>query len=63
MTIDTGSGDDVLNVRGTIANTNLKLHDGNDRIYVSSQANVTQANKLSFDFLPGNLTPSWPIEH
>jgi hypothetical protein len=36
MNIDLGSGDDVFNVQGTTAKTNLNLHQGDERIYVSS---------------------------
>ncbi len=35
-----GSGDDVLNVRGTLPVTNVSTAVGNDRVYVSSEANV-----------------------
>ncbi|MCA9295809.1 MAG: hypothetical protein KC983_04815, partial [Phycisphaerales bacterium] len=40
MNIDLGSGDDLFNVQGTSAVTNLRGHDGDDAIYVSSIANV-----------------------
>ncbi|MFN8136916.1 MAG: calcium-binding protein [Propionicimonas sp.] len=35
-----GTGDDVLNVRGTTATTNVDLGAGDDRVYVSSIADV-----------------------
>ena len=34
LNIDLGSGDDVFNVQGTSATTNLSLHNGDERIYV-----------------------------
>ena len=53
LNIELGSGNDVFNVRGTSARTNLKTHDGDDRIYVSSDANLT--TDTTTDFLTGNL--------
>ncbi len=55
LNIDLGSGDDVFNVQGTTASTNLNLRNGNDRVYVSDLADVTQATKDTADFLPGKL--------
>ena len=59
LNIDLGSGDDVINVQGTTARTNLRLHDGDERIYVSSAADLdieTAADPVDrFDFLPGHL--------
>jgi hypothetical protein len=49
LNIDLGSGDDVFNVRGTSATTNLNLGDGDERIYVSSAADFdlnTDTNRL-----------------
>ena len=46
LNIDLGSGDDVFNVQGTTALTNLRLHEGNERIYVSSEANADQGTIL-----------------
>ena len=37
LNIDLGSGDDVFNVQGTTATTNLSTAAGDDRIYVSSR--------------------------
>jgi Ca2+-binding RTX toxin-like protein len=54
LNIDTGSGDDVFNIRGTSAVTNISLHDGDDQIYVSSLANVAGGDPRP-DFLSGNL--------
>ncbi|HVZ63437.1 MAG TPA: LEPR-XLL domain-containing protein, partial [Lacunisphaera sp.] len=53
LNVDLGSGADVFNVQGTTAVTNLSTHDGADRVYVSSGANLTTAT--STDFLSGNL--------
>ncbi|MEW6161424.1 MAG: calcium-binding protein, partial [Verrucomicrobiota bacterium] len=53
MNIDLGSGNDVFNVQGTTARTNLSLHDGDERIYVSSTADFDQSS--STDFLTGHL--------
>ena len=62
LNIDFGSGDDVLNVQDTTAEvTNIALNDGDDRIFVSSDADL-DANTLApagaaydFDFLSGHL--------
>ena len=53
LNIDLGRGDDVFNVQGTTARTNLNLHEGDDRVYVSSGAAQTTATHT--DFLTGNL--------
>lgn len=53
LNIDLGSGDDVFNVQGTTAVTNLSTHDGDDRIYVSSDADLD--NGTFTDFLTGHL--------
>ncbi len=53
LNISLGSGDDVFNVQGTAAVTNIDLHDGNERIYVSSGADLDL--DTSTDFLEGNL--------
>ena len=50
-----GAGNDIVNVRGTSATTNLNLGDGDDKVYVSSEANVNQTNHAGFDFLTGDL--------
>ncbi|HAM72034.1 MAG TPA: hypothetical protein DCM86_10360, partial [Verrucomicrobiales bacterium] len=41
LNIDLGSGDDLFNVQGTSATTNLRTAAGADEIYVSSTANVS----------------------
>ena len=53
LNIEFGEGDDVANVQGTSATTNLQLNDGNDRIYVSSEAAID--NTSDTDFLTGTL--------
>jgi len=53
LNVDLGSGDDVFNVRGTSAVTNLNLGDGDERIYVSSQADP--GLQTTTDFLRGHL--------
>ena len=42
-----------MNVRGTLPTTNLSLGDGNDRVYVSSKADVGELGKPQF--LAGDL--------
>ena len=62
LNIEFGSGSDVLNVQSTSAEeTNIALHDGNDRIFISSDADLDR-NTLApdgaayaFDFLTGNV--------
>ncbi|MHC4429738.1 MAG: hypothetical protein ACYS0D_14220, partial [Planctomycetota bacterium] len=53
LNIDLGEGDDVFNVQGTTARTNLNLHDGDERLYVSSTADFDL--DTSTDFLRGHL--------
>src|SRR5207249_2852087 len=53
LNIDLGSGDDVFNVRGTSARTNLNLGAGDDRIYVSSDAALDRDSETNF--LTGHL--------
>src|SRR5204862_223165 len=55
LNIDLGSGDNVVNIRGTTAVTNIYGHDGNERFYVSSLANENLVSALTADFLEGNL--------
>jgi hypothetical protein len=55
LNVDLGSGADVFNVRGTSAVTNVRLHVGDDRIYVSSAANADLLSAATIDFLAGNL--------
>ena len=46
----------LLNVRGTTAvTTNIELNDGDERIFVSSNANANLANADTIDFLTGHL--------
>ncbi|MHB1244660.1 MAG: hypothetical protein ACYC1P_14865, partial [Gaiellaceae bacterium] len=54
LNIGLGSGDDVVNVRGTSAVTNLATNDGDDRIFVSSEANIGLGDATPL-FLGGNL--------
>ena len=54
VNVDLGSGDDVVNVRGTTALTTLYLGGGDERIYVSSQAAETLEGPGT-DFLTGDL--------
>jgi Ca2+-binding RTX toxin-like protein len=55
LNLDLGSGADVLNVQGTAATvaTNLNTHAGEDRIYVSSAADLTTSTFT--DHLLGHL--------
>ena len=53
LNIDLGSGNDVFNVQGTTATTNLSLAAGDERVYVSSGAHYGQADHP--DYLYGNL--------
>ena len=55
LNADLGSGDDVVNVNGTSAITNVFGHDGNERFYISSLANETLASAQTTDLLLGNL--------
>ncbi|HEX4527586.1 MAG TPA: hypothetical protein VH108_12695 [Gaiellaceae bacterium] len=55
LNVDLGSGDDVVNVQGTSAITNVFGHNGNERYYVSSLANETLASAQTTDLLLGNL--------
>jgi len=53
LNIDLGAGSDVFNVQGTTAQTNLNLHAGDERVYVSSAADIDVGT--STDFLRGHL--------
>ena len=70
LNLDLGAGDDVLNVQSVSdgsyqlerdavhASTNVNLADGDDSIFISSDANLDHATIDSgdrFDFLTGNL--------
>jgi Ca2+-binding RTX toxin-like protein len=55
LNIDLGSGHDIANVQGTTARTNLRLHEGDERIYVSSLATEDFVSSLTTDFLLGDL--------
>jgi Ca2+-binding RTX toxin-like protein len=62
--IDTGSGLDVLNVQGVTrgsngftgtAVTNVRLHNGDDKVFISSNADQDLSSWQNVDFLTGNL--------
>jgi Ca2+-binding RTX toxin-like protein len=53
--IDLGSGDDVFNIQGTSAITNLNLGAGDERVYVSSTAEFDTSPESDTDFLLGHL--------
>jgi Ca2+-binding RTX toxin-like protein len=67
LNIYAGSGSDVLSVQGTtpgskgfadlggIAVTNVSLAAGNDRVFVSSNADLDGASWANVDFLTGNV--------
>src|SRR5947208_12395082 len=55
LNLDLGSGDNVVNIRGTTAITNIYGYDGNERFYVSSLAKEDLVSALTTDFLEGNL--------
>jgi len=67
LNIDLGANNDILNVQGTtagssgfsdgggVAVTNINLHDGNEQIFVSSNADLDFDSAPGFDFLTGNL--------
>ncbi|MFV2066030.1 MAG: hypothetical protein ACC645_03555 [Pirellulales bacterium] len=57
LNLGLGSGSDIINIRGTAAGaeTNIDTAGGDDRFYLSSDANVTVETAPTFDFLPGHL--------
>ncbi|MGY8732584.1 MAG: hypothetical protein ACKVK0_10625, partial [Pirellulales bacterium] len=55
LEIEFGQGVDVLNIQGTSTDTNLALNDGDDNIFISSDANATSDTQSLITFLPGNL--------
>ncbi|MBK8118775.1 MAG: VCBS repeat-containing protein [Sulfuritalea sp.] len=58
LNVALGSGNDIINVQGTTATTNLDTGGGDDRIYVSSAAAFAvdaSANAVAPDFLTGHL--------
>jgi len=67
VNISTGSGSEVFNVQGTtpgsngyaqaggIAVTNVVLNAGDDRVFVSSNADLDQPTWSAVDFLTGNM--------
>ncbi len=58
LNIALGSGDDVFNIQGTTAITNIDLNGGDDALYVSSAANFgidTAPDAVLPDFLSGHL--------
>src|SRR5262249_10352750 len=64
LNIDTGSGADILSVQGTSAGsngftgtaaTNVRLHDGDDKVFISSNADQDLRSWSNVDFLTGNV--------
>ena len=55
LNIDLAEQDEVFNIRGTTAETNVFGHAGDERYYVSSAADEDLATALITDFLLGNL--------
>jgi Ca2+-binding RTX toxin-like protein len=55
LNIDTGVAGDVFDVRGTTALTGVFLHEGDDRIYISSLADEDLLSSRTTDFLEGDL--------
>ena len=53
LNIALGSGNDVFNIQGTSTETNLYLGAGDERVYISSEANETLTSDT--DFLRGHL--------
>ena len=57
LNIDLSAGSDIFNIRssndGTV--TNVRGNDGDDRIYISSQADRQPSNIAGFDYLNGHL--------
>ncbi|MGB8167836.1 MAG: calcium-binding protein, partial [Chthoniobacteraceae bacterium] len=53
LNIDLSAGSDIFNIRGSAAGTitNVRGHDGDDRFYVSSQADRRQDNLVGYDHL------------
>ncbi|MDO9175671.1 MAG: FlgD immunoglobulin-like domain containing protein, partial [Actinomycetota bacterium] len=47
LNVTLGSGSDLINVQGTSAVTNLNTAAGNDRVFVSSNANVNTGNLVT----------------
>ena len=55
LILDLGSGDDVVNVRGTTAVTDVYSHAGDDRFSISSLAAETVESAQTTDYVEGNL--------
>ncbi len=55
LNLDLDPYDNVVNVQGTTAVTNIFGHGGNNQFFVSSVANQTQSSAETTDFLMGNL--------
>ena len=64
LNVDTGSGADILSVQGVSAGsngfgpgatTNIGLHNGDDKVFVSSNADQDLSSWQNVDFLTGNL--------
>ena len=64
LNVDTGSASDILSVQGTssgsngftgAAVTNMRLHNGDDKVFISSNADQDLSSWQNVDFLTGNL--------
>ncbi len=64
LNVDTGSASDILSVQGTssgsngfhgTAVTNVRLHNGDDKVFISSNADQDLSSWQNVDFLTGNL--------
>eukprot|EP01125_Pyxidicula_operculata_P009746 TRINITY_DN31_c1_g1_i5.p1 TRINITY_DN31_c1_g1~~TRINITY_DN31_c1_g1_i5.p1 ORF type:complete len:5333 (+),score=1101.56 TRINITY_DN31_c1_g1_i5:1885-15999(+) len=55
LVVQFGSGDEVVNVRGTTAETKLYLNGGDEDIFLSSDANLGSSNSTSTRKLAGFL--------
>ncbi len=57
LNIDLSAGSDIFNIRGTADGTvtNVRTHDGDDRLYISSQADRRPDNLAGYDYLNGTL--------
>ena len=55
LNLDLANHDEVLNIRGTTAITNVFGHAGDERYYISNLADENQASALVTDLLEGDL--------
>ena len=64
LNVDTGSGTDILSVQGVSAGsngfgagatTNVRLHNGDDKVFISSNTDQDLSSWQNIDFLTGNL--------